>query len=106
MLIKIDARQLGALLAGLRLLQAHAADGYESPEILDVFADGRTADPLKEAEIEAICDGLEGGGLEVLSFAAVATDAERSAAPCAAGRRIQQTRQGRHGSAQHGCPAP
>ncbi|TAL36821.1 MAG: hypothetical protein EPN98_04245 [Phenylobacterium sp.] len=65
MLIKIDARQLGALLAGLRLLQAHAADGYESPEILDVFADGRAADPLKGAEVEALCDGLDGGGLVV-----------------------------------------
>ncbi|MBT9470739.1 MAG: hypothetical protein IV099_06095 [Phenylobacterium sp.] len=65
MLIKIDARQLGALLAGLRLLQAHAADGYESPDILDVFADGRPADPLQEAEVEALCDGLDGGGLVV-----------------------------------------
>ena len=65
MLIKIDARQLGALLAGLRLLQAHAADVYESPEILDVFADGRAADTLKEAEVEALFDGLDGGGLVV-----------------------------------------
>ncbi len=65
MLIKIEARQLGALLAGLRLLQAHAADGYESPEILEVFADGRPVERLTEAEIDALCAGLETGALAV-----------------------------------------
>ncbi len=65
MLIKIEARQLGALLGGLRLLQAHAADGYESPEILEVFADGRPVEPYGEAEIGALCAGLEAGALVV-----------------------------------------
>jgi hypothetical protein len=63
MLIKIDARQLGALLAGLRLLQAHAADGYENPWILDVFSDGRAVDPLGEDEIDSLCAGVNGGEL-------------------------------------------
>lgn len=65
MLLKIDARQLGALLAGLRLLQDHAADGYENPAILDVFADGRPVEPFDVCEIEALCQGLDGGALVV-----------------------------------------
>lgn len=65
MLIKIDARQLGALLAGLRLLQDHAHDGYDNPHILDVFSDGRAIEPLSVEEIEALCDGVNGGALSL-----------------------------------------
>lgn len=65
MLINTDARQLGALLAGLRLLQDHAADGYENPAILDVFTDGRPVEPFTDGEIEALCQGLDGGALVV-----------------------------------------
>ena len=65
MLIRIDERRLGALLAGLRLLQAHACDGYESPEILRVFSDGRVVEPLDETAIDDFCRALEEGGLAV-----------------------------------------
>lgn len=65
MLITIQARQLGALLAGLRLLQDHAYDGYENPAILDVFADGRPVEPLSHGEIETLSQGLDGGALVV-----------------------------------------
>lgn len=65
MLINLDPRQLGAVLAGLRLLQAHAADGYENPEILQVFEDGRSTEPLDVDGLEALCEGLDGGGLVV-----------------------------------------
>lgn len=89
MLIKIDARHLGALLAGLRLLQDHAADGYESPEIGDVFADGRAAEPV---EVEALCDGLDGGGLVIDEGDVSAIEArwrDRAAVQGYAGKRRQ-----------------
>ena len=65
MLLKIDERQLGAILAGLRLLQDHAYDGYDNPAILDVFTDGRTVEPMNADEIAALCEGVNGGDLAV-----------------------------------------
>jgi hypothetical protein len=55
----LPARQMAALLAGLRLLQAHAAADYPSPEILDVLPSGDRPEPLNEADIEALCARLE-----------------------------------------------
>lgn len=55
----LPARQMAALLAGLRLLQAHAADNYPAPEILDVLPSGERPEPLTEADIEALCIRLE-----------------------------------------------
>lgn len=50
-----NARETAAVLAGLRLLQCHADDGYENPEILDVADDLGTQEPLTAEEIEALC---------------------------------------------------
>lgn len=54
----LNDRQLGAVLAGLRLLQAHAMDGYENPHILDVFTNGESFEPLSPDEIDDLCDAL------------------------------------------------
>ena len=51
----LPARQMAAVLAGLRLLQAHAADNYPSPEIPDILPSGDRPEPLTEADIEALC---------------------------------------------------
>jgi hypothetical protein len=50
----LPARQMAALLAGLRLLQTHAADDYPSPEILDVLPSGDRPEPLTEADAQAM----------------------------------------------------
>lgn len=54
----LNDRQLAAVLAGLRLLQAHAMDGYENEHILDVFTNGESFEPLTPDEIDELCDSI------------------------------------------------
>ncbi|MGD9643839.1 MAG: RING finger protein [Elusimicrobiales bacterium] len=66
----MNARQLSAILAGLRLLQSiesekigsHAAAGFS--EILEIASDDGTHEPLTGDEIDALCEELNGEELD------------------------------------------
>ncbi len=53
-----DPRELAAVLAGLRLIQCHANDGYTEEPIADVATNGGTLTPLDATEIDALCERL------------------------------------------------
>src|SRR5262245_23443803 len=53
----LNDRELAAVLAGLRLLQDHAHDGYQEA-IVEVASDGGKLDPLNASEIDALCERL------------------------------------------------
>lgn len=60
--MNLNARELAAVLAGLRLLECHAMDGYQEEGIADVANMGGTIEPLSAKEIDGLCQRLNCGG--------------------------------------------
>lgn len=56
----IDKRELGAILAGLHLLQAHMVANRLSNTIADIMSDDDTFKPLNDTEIDDLCERING----------------------------------------------
>lgn len=54
--MKLNDREIAAVLAGLRMLQA--APNAARENVADVFTNGGTLEALSEAEIDALCERL------------------------------------------------
>lgn len=63
--LAVSEQQLDAIMAGLRLLQqAHLAGGIEG-DILDIFTHEGDHPGLYPKEIDALCEGINGGDQDV-----------------------------------------
>lgn len=61
--MKLDARELGAVLAGLRAIQTMQTMFNRGlpPPLLDIMNDGGSFEPLTSEEIDTLCDRLNSG---------------------------------------------
>ncbi len=62
MKVKLNKREVAAVLAGLRLLECHAMDGYQEDGIADIATNGDTIQPLAANEVDDLCQRINTGG--------------------------------------------
>ena len=62
MKVKLNKREVAAVLAGLRLLECHAMDGYQEEGIVDIATNGDTFPPLSADEVDELCIRINTGG--------------------------------------------